>query len=53
MKIIRKMKKLIAGILIRFAEFGIILILFLPSKIWLILIGIALIIVGINFLFKC
>ncbi len=52
MKIFRKMKKLIAGILIGFG-IGILLILFLPSQIWLILIGIGLIIAGINFLFKC
>jgi len=53
MGMLRKFRKLIAGILIRFAVFGILLILFLPSRIWLILIGIALIILGINFLFQC
>lgn len=52
MKKFRKMKKLIAGIFIGLG-IGILLILFLPSNIWLILIGIGLIIAGINFLFKC
>ena len=52
MKRFRKMKKLIAGILIGLGV-GILLILFLPSNIWLILIGIGLIVAGINFLFKC
>ena len=53
MRFFRKMRKLIAGIFIRLAVFGILLILFLPSRIWIILIGIALIVLGINFLFKC
>ncbi|MCI8309390.1 MAG: hypothetical protein HFJ45_04160 [Clostridia bacterium] len=48
----RRMKKLIAGILIG-SGIGILLILFLPSDAWLILIGIGLIIFGINYLFKC
>ena len=52
MKKFRKMKKLIAGIFIGLG-IGILLILFLPSNVWLILIGIGLIIAGINFLFKC
>ena len=52
MRIFRKMKKLIAGMLIRLAVYGILLILFLPSEIGII-IGIALIALGINFLFNC
>ena len=52
MKRFRKMKKLVAGIFIGLGV-GILLILFLPSNIWLILIGIGLIVAGINFLFKC
>ncbi len=48
----RKMRKLIAGILIG-SGISILLILFLPADAWLIIIGIGLIICGINFLFKC
>lgn len=48
----RKMRKLIAGILIG-AGVGILLILFLPVNVWFIIIGLGLIVVGINYLFKC
>lgn len=46
-----KMKKLISGILIGFG-FGVLLVLFLPITAWLTIIGIALIVAGIKFLFK-
>jgi uncharacterized membrane protein YfcA len=46
------MKKLIAGILIG-SGIGILLILFLPPNAWLVIIGICLILYGINYLFKC
>ena len=48
----RKMKKLIAGILIGVGV-GILLILFLPTNAWFFIIGIGLIICGIKYLFKC
>lgn len=48
----RRMKKLVAGFLIG-TGIGILLILFLPVNAWLVLIGIGLIIAGINYLFKC
>jgi len=48
----RKMRKLIAGTLIGIG-IGILLILFLPPNAWLVLIGIGLIICGINYLFHC
>ncbi len=48
----RKFKKLISGILIGIG-LGILLILFLPTNVWFIIIGIGLIIAGIGYLFKC
>ena len=48
----RKMKKIISGILIGFGT-GILLVLFLPINAWLTILGIALIIAGIKYLFHC
>ena len=45
-----KFRKVIAGILIGFG-IGILLILFLPSIAWLCIIGIAMLVGGIKFLF--
>ena len=48
----RKLKKLISGILIGLG-LGILSILFLPINVWLVINGIALIIAGFFYLFKC
>ena len=48
----RRIKKLLSGILIG-SGIGILLILFLPTTAWLVIIGIGLIIAGFCHLFKC
>ena len=45
-----KFRKIIAGILMGFG-IGILLILFLPSVVWLCIIGIGMLVAGIKFLF--
>ncbi len=48
----KKFRKFISGILIGFG-IGILLVLFLPLEAWLTIIGIALVVAGIKYLFDC